>query len=164
MLLWVNLTAYAFFCLRTMVPPKFPKKAEVPWVPKSFEVGASGSPTACHEYFGDDGVSENFSYLKMTSVIPDFRGFANSAVLGLVDEALTVSPGMSRRTSGSNGVSVPQVVARASVEKYHFRVRLLLRSIRNSSPPPVVFCYERRSQRPLLKHRGESRGLYRSRD
>ena len=55
MLLWVNKIAHAFlvrqWCLRF-----FPKKAEVPWVPESFQVGASGPPTACHEDFGADEV------------------------------------------------------------------------------------------------------------
>ena len=51
MLLCVNLFAHAFrvrqWCLR------FFTKAEVPWVPENFQVGASGSPTACHVDIGN---------------------------------------------------------------------------------------------------------------
>ena len=47
-----------------MVLPIFPRKAEVPRVPESFHVGASGAPTACHEDFGADAVSKNCSHLR----------------------------------------------------------------------------------------------------
>ena len=67
-----------------MLLPIFPQKAEVHWVPESFQVGALGSPTACHEDFGDDGVSQGCSCLKMTSLLPDFKGYADSVVLELV--------------------------------------------------------------------------------
>ena len=56
MLLWVNVIAHTFFG-RGNGAPDISQKAEVLWVPESFQVGASGSPTACHEDFGDDGVS-----------------------------------------------------------------------------------------------------------
>ena len=55
-------------CLGGNGAPNGSQKAEVPWVPESFQVGASGSPTASHEDFGDDGVSQGFSCLKVTSL------------------------------------------------------------------------------------------------
>ena len=35
-------------------------------MPESFQVGASGSPSACHEDFGDDGEFQDCSCLKVT--------------------------------------------------------------------------------------------------
>ena len=64
--------------------PIFRTEAEVPWVPESFQVGASRSPIACHEDFGDDGVSQGCSCLKMMSLLPDCEGFADSVAQGLV--------------------------------------------------------------------------------
>ena len=54
-LLWVNIIAHAFSGEATVLPI-FPKKAEAPWVRENFQVGASGSPTACHEDSGIVGV------------------------------------------------------------------------------------------------------------
>ena len=53
-------------------------------MPENFQVSASGSPTACHEDFGDDGVSQGFSRLRVTSLLPDLNSFADSVVLRLV--------------------------------------------------------------------------------
>ena len=60
--------------------PDISHKAEVPWVPDSFQVGASGSPTTCHEDFGDDGVSQGCSCVKLISSLLDCEGFADSVV------------------------------------------------------------------------------------
>ena len=83
MLLWVNVIAHAFlgwqWCL-----PNGSQKAEVPWVPESFQEDASGSPTASREDFGDDGVPQGLSCLKVTSLLSDLTSFADSVVLGLV--------------------------------------------------------------------------------
>ena len=77
MLLCVNMTAHAFWerrwCLRY-----FPEGRRYPGVPEGFQVGSSGSPTACHEDFGDDGLSQSCSCLKTTSLLPDCKGFADS--------------------------------------------------------------------------------------
>ena len=83
MLLWVNVIAHRFF-LAGNGAPDISRKAEVPWVPESFQVGASGFPTASHEDSGDDGVSQGCSCLKLISLLPDCEGFADAAVQGLV--------------------------------------------------------------------------------
>ena len=49
-----------------MVPPILPRRLRVPSVPESFQAGASGSPTACHEDFGADEVSKRLLVLEGT--------------------------------------------------------------------------------------------------
>ena len=52
------------WCLR------FSQKAEVPWVPESFQVGASGCPTGCHEDLGAEEASKGC----LCSMVLSLRG------------------------------------------------------------------------------------------
>ena len=69
-----------------MVPPIFPRKLRVPSIQESFRVGASGSPTACHEDFGADEVSKGCSYLRAQSLFSVLGSFIESAAQGTVFE------------------------------------------------------------------------------
>ena len=40
----------------------------MPSLRESFQIGVSGSPTACHEDFGDDGASKGCSSLRVRSL------------------------------------------------------------------------------------------------
>ena len=68
------------FWEKLLVLPTLPKNAEVPWVPESFQDGASGSRTACHEDLGEDGAFHVCSCLKVISLTPVFKSFADSVV------------------------------------------------------------------------------------
>ena len=62
----------------------FSQKAEVPCVPESFQIGASGSPTACNEDFGADEVSQGCSHLRAQSLLSAFNSFEESEAQGTV--------------------------------------------------------------------------------
>ena len=81
MLLWVNKIAYAF--LGGNGAPDFSQKDDVPCVPERFQVGASGSPTACQEDFGDDDVCQSCSHFRAQSLFSELRIFAESAANGI---------------------------------------------------------------------------------
>ena len=63
-----------------MVFPTFPQMARHPGCPRFFQVGASGLPTACHEDLGEDGAFHVCSCLKVTSLTPVLKSFADSVV------------------------------------------------------------------------------------
>ena len=75
-LLRMNIIAHFF--LRSNGAPDVSQNAEVPCVPESSQVGASGSPTACHEDLDEDGASHVCSNLKLTSLTPVFKSFEDS--------------------------------------------------------------------------------------
>ena len=52
-----------------MVPPILSKRLKYPEFPTTSK-NASGSPTACQEHLGGDGVSKDCSCLKVTSLFP----------------------------------------------------------------------------------------------
>ena len=51
-------------------------KAEVPWVLVRFQVGASGSPTACHDDLAEDGTFHG-SHSWTSPLLSDFHAFSD---------------------------------------------------------------------------------------
>ena len=69
--------------LEAMVLPMFHQRPRYPEFPRASRL-ARQVPTACHEDFGDDGVSQGCPCLKLMSLLLDCEGFEDSVVLGLV--------------------------------------------------------------------------------
>ena len=73
-LLWMSKIAHVFFG-KQWYSRHFTKCRGTPVCPESFQVGASGSPTACHEDLGEDGASHVCLRLESDIIDPSHQKF-----------------------------------------------------------------------------------------